>query len=191
MNIVTLSKGSRDDMKPWKTLSKRTLLNHSKYLAVESHTIELPNGRVIEDWPWVIMPDYVNVVSITEDGLYLCFRQNKYCIQGTSLAPVGGYLEPGEEPLLAAKRELREETGYEAAEWIPLGDLWVDANRGCGQGHFFLARGAHWVGKIYSDDLEEQELLLLTAEEIKVALAANEVKIMPWAMALSLALLRA
>jgi len=42
-------------MNPWKTLSKRKVLKHSKYLEVESHTIELPDGRILDDWPWLIM----------------------------------------------------------------------------------------------------------------------------------------
>ncbi len=176
-------------MKTWKTLSRKTVLQHSKYLTVESHTIELPDGRILADWPWLVMPDYVNVVAVAEDGRLLCFRQTKYCLEGTSLAPVGGYLEPGEEPLAAAQRELREETGYAAPEWTGLGQFYVDANRGAGMGHFFLAQGARWAGRVASDDLEEQELLLLTRTEVETALFHNEFKVMPWAMAVSLALL--
>src|SRR5512139_728419 len=104
-------------MQSWKTLSRRVILEHSKYLVVEEHAVELPDGRVIEDWPWLITPDFVNVVAVTEGGQFLCFRQTKYGIEGDSLAPVGGYLEPGEDPLVAAQRELLEETGYQAAEW--------------------------------------------------------------------------
>jgi ADP-ribose pyrophosphatase len=176
-------------MKIWKTLSKRTLLQHSKYLTVESHTIELPDGRIIEDWAWLVMPDYVNVVAVTGDGRLLCFRQTKYCLEGTSLAPVGGYIEPVEDPLAAAQRELREETGYSAPDWTSLGHFYVDANRGAGQGHFFLAQGAAWAGQVASDDLEEQELLLLTRAEVEAALLKGEFKTMPWACAVSLALL--
>jgi len=177
-------------MKPWKTLSKRTLLKHSKYLTVESHTIELPDKRILEDWPWLIMPDYVNVVAMTEGMKFLCFRQNKYSIEGLSLAPVGGYLEPGEEPLAAAKRELAEETGYQASDWTSLGHYPLDGNRGAGNGYFFLARNAYWVEKALSDDLEEQELLLLTVAEVKAALAAMEFKLLPWVTAFGLALLK-
>ena len=61
-------------MTPWKTLARETILNHSKYLAVENHTVELPDGKVIDDWPWVISPDYVNVVAITERNEFLFFR---------------------------------------------------------------------------------------------------------------------
>ena len=39
-------------MQPWKTLSRKTILDYSKFLRVEEHAIELPDGKVIEKWPW-------------------------------------------------------------------------------------------------------------------------------------------
>jgi ADP-ribose pyrophosphatase len=177
-------------MQEWKTLARERVLDFGKYLIVERHTIELPGGRILADWPWLIMPDYINVVAVTDDDRFICFRQVKYAVDGTSLAVVGGYLEPGEEPLAAAQRELREETGYEAREWIDLGRYAVDANRGAGVGYPFLARGAQRVGDIIADDLEEQELLLLSRAELETALANGEFKVMPWATAVALALLK-
>ncbi|NTU63361.1 MAG: NUDIX domain-containing protein, partial [Chloroflexi bacterium] len=99
-------------MDSWKTLSRETVLDRGKFLRVEDHTVQLPDGRVIEQWPWVISPDFINVVAVTEAGEFLCFQQVKYAIEGEALATIGGYLEPGEEPLAAAQRELLEETGY-------------------------------------------------------------------------------
>jgi ADP-ribose pyrophosphatase len=176
-------------MQAWKTLSRRVILDHSKYLIVENHTVELPDGRVISEWPLVITPDYVNVLALTEGGQFLCFRQTKYGLDGTSLAPVGGYLEPGEEPLAAAQRELLEETGCEALEWINLGHYVVDGNRGAGTAHLFLARGARRASEPGADDLEEQELLCLSRSETEAALAAGEFKSLPWATVVALALL--
>ena len=175
-------------MESWKTLSRRVLLDHSQFLVVEEHTVELPGGQVIDDWPWVITPDFVNVVAVTHDGLFVCFRQTKYGIEGTSLAPVGGFLEPDEVPLEGAQRELLEETGYVAENWTAMGHYRVDANRGAGIAHFFLARQAHRVSEPDSDDLEEQELLLLTRDQVRAALAAGDFKVLPWATIVSLAL---
>jgi ADP-ribose pyrophosphatase len=176
-------------MQTWKTLSRRTVLTYGKFLTVEEHTIELSDGHIISDWPWLITPDFVNVVAITEDDLYLCFRQTKYAVTGTSLAPVGGYLESGEEPLAAAQRELLEETGYVASAWIDLGQYTVDGNRGAGTAHLFLARQARQVSQPQADDLEEQQLLLLSRSEIEAALQSGQFKVLPWTTIIALSLL--
>ena len=175
-------------MDSWKTLSRQVLLKHSKFLTVENHTVELPDGRVIEDWPWVITPDFVNVLAVTQGGEFLVFRQAKYGIEGTSLAPVGGYIEPGEDPLSAAKRELLEETGYKAQKWLSLGRYRVDSNRGAGSAHFYFALQAEKVNDVDSDDLEEQHLLLLNVTEIEAALMSFQFKVLPWTAIVAMAL---
>jgi ADP-ribose pyrophosphatase len=175
-------------MQPWKTLARQTLLNLGRFLIIENHIIELPNGRVIADWPWLITPAYVNVAAVTTTGEFLCFRQTKYAVDGVSLAPVGGYLEPDEDPLAAAQRELREETGYESPDWTSLGRYTVDGNRGAGTAYLFLARQSHPVAPIIADDLEEQQLLFLSRTEVDAALAAGEFKVLAWAAVMALAL---
>jgi ADP-ribose pyrophosphatase len=175
-------------MEPWKTLSKDLILDCGKYLKVEKHSVELSDGRIIDDWPWVIIPDYANVVALTMDKKFICFRQVKYAVEGTSLAIVGGLIEPNESPLEAAKRELLEETGYEAGRWISLGEYSVDANRGAGKGNFYLAIYAAKVTEPNSDDLEEQELLLLSRNEILDALRNGEFKVLSWSANVALAL---
>lgn len=165
----------------WETLSRETLLDTPPYLTVERHRVRLPDGTVIPNWPWVRTPDYINVLARREDKRFLVFRQAKYGLRGLTLAPVGGYLEPGEEPLQAARRELLEETGCEAARWIDLGSYRVDPNRGVAVGHLFLALDARRVAEPDSDDLEEQHLLALTREQLEAALEAGEFQVLAWA----------
>jgi len=175
-------------MQPWKTLSRKKVLDYGRFLVVENHTIELPDGRILADWPWLVTPNYVNVAAVTVEDKFLCFRQTKYAVEGTSLAPVGGYLDPGEAPLAAAQRELLEETGYEASDWLNLGRYAVDGNRGAGVAHLFLARQASRVAEVKPDDLEEQQLLHLSRAEVETALAAGEFKVLAWAGVMALAL---
>ena len=177
-------------MQPWKTVSRQVILEDSKWLRVEHHTVQLPNGAEIDHWTWVVTPDYVNVVAVTGDEKWIVFRQTKYAVQGTTLAPVGGYIEPGEDPLEAAKRELLEETGYTAPDWTSLGQYAVDGNRGAGTAYLYLARGAHPTTERNADDLEEQERLLLTRAEVESALTAGEFKVLSWTTAIAVALLR-
>ena len=178
-------------MTPWKTVSRRKIFQQGKFLTLELHELELPGGQIIRDWPWVITPDFVNVLAETTDGRFVCFRQTKYAVEGVVIAPVGGYLEPGEAPETAARRELLEETGYTAPEWIFLGTYAVDANRGAGHAHFFLARQARCAALPQADDLEEQQLVLLGRADLEQALDDGRVKVLPWAAMFALGLRRA
>lgn len=179
-----------NELRQWKTLSKKTILDHSKYLKVESHAIELPDGEVISDWPLVVAPDAIIVVACTPDNEFLCFRQTKYAIDGITMAPVGGLVEPGEDPFAAAKRELLEETGYMALDWTPLGSHVMDPNRYSGMRYLYLAQNASKVAEPDSDDLEDQQLLLLKQSEVETALDAGEFKVLGWTAAIALALRR-
>lgn len=176
-------------MRTWKTVSKTPILKFGKFLTVENHVVELPDGRVIEDWPWLVTPDFVNVVAITPEGRFVVFQQVKYGLQGDTLAVVGGFIEPDEDPLAAAQRELLEETGYEAGQWTSLGQYRVDPNRGAGTGFLFMAQAARAVALPVVDDLEEQHLLTLSLAEVEEALLAGMFKSMAWTTNLALALL--
>jgi ADP-ribose pyrophosphatase len=177
-------------LKQLKTLSRRTILDHGHRLKVEDHEVELPDGRVVKDWPWVITRDYVIVLAMTGESRFILFRQPKYGIEGLSLAPVGGYIETGEEPLESARRELLEETGYTARRWATLGSYRVDGNHGAGTAHLFLASEGVKVQEPDSDDVEEQEVLTLTPEEARTALLAGQFKVLAWAAVMALALLK-
>lgn len=179
---------SQKKLRPWKTLSKETILNHNKFLHVEKHTVELPDGQIIDDWAWIEIPSAAIVLARRVDGKFLVFRQIKYAVKGTTLAPVGGMIETNESPLDAAKRELREEMGYEAPTWVNLGSYILDPNRGVATMHLFLALDAEKVAEPNSDDLEDQELLILSRDELEEALKAGEFKILAWATVISLGL---
>jgi ADP-ribose pyrophosphatase len=188
---VSCQKGekvSNKELRAWKTISRKTILKHSKFLTVESHAIKLPDGQIIPDWPWLIIPSAAIVLAVTDDKKFLCFRQTKYALEEPSLAPVGGMLEPNEKPLDAAKRELLEEMGYETSDWIDLGSYILDPNRGIATMYLFLALNAKQVAKPNSDDLEDQELLFLTQNEIENALKTGEFKILAWSAVVAMSL---
>lgn len=177
------------ELRVWETISRKTVLSHNKFLTVESHTVKLPDGHVIPDWAWIIIPSAVIVLAVTPDHRFLCFRQTKYAVDGIVLAPVGGMLEPDEMPLEAAKRELLEETGYEASEWVDLGSHILDPNRGIATMHLFLALHAKQIAQPDSDDLEDQELLLLSRSDVENALKAGEFKILAWSAVVAMSLI--
>jgi ADP-ribose pyrophosphatase len=172
----------------WPTAGRQTALTHP-YITVYLDEIILPDGRRIPDWPIVEIKDYINVMVVNEDGLIMIIEGYKHGIGRSSWQVVGGYLEPDEEPLTAAKRELLEETGYQSDDWSFLGSFIVDANRRAGQGSFFLARNARPIAPPDHDDLETFTIRWVSAAEAQAALGDGRVQGASYAIALSLGLL--
>src|SRR5258705_12274310 len=101
------------------------------------------------------MPEFAMVVPVTPAGELVMVRGYKHGPRKVCLSAPDGMIEPGESPLRAARRELLEETGYEAAEWVRLGAFIVDSNRQGGTAHLFLAKDVMQVRTKRDDDVEE------------------------------------
>lgn len=173
-------------MNTWKTLSSKIILELGRWLRVESHNIQSPDGRVINDWAWIVTPSSVTILPETTDGRFVVLRESRYAFEGDSLGMVGGYIEDGETPLQAAKRELLEETGYKADNWINLGNFWISGTRGIGQRNFFLARSAHFFAPPTEKDPEAHDVLFMNFEELEKALLEGQVKTVTAATAIGL-----
>ncbi len=174
---------------PWRTLSRTTLLSLPPWLEVGTETVELPDGRVIEDYLWLDHGDFVNVVALTAQGDVICLRSYRHGPREVSLQFPAGLMEPGEEPLAAAKRELLEETGYTASRWLPLGRFCLDSNWGGAWMHTFLAEGAIPQQAADDGDLEDIEVILLPLAETKERVLSGEVKLLTHVAAFSLAMM--
>ncbi len=99
---------------PWKssrTVSKTTL-GETEFARCEVHSVRKEDGSgVIDDWIFIEEMDAVNVAVITADLKFAMFEQSKYAIPGTTLSPVGGFVDGGEAPWESARREVMEELG--------------------------------------------------------------------------------
>jgi len=165
---------SKPDLRPWQVLGERALYDASPFIKMSAQRIALPDGRVVEDFYQLAMPDFAAIYAETGDGRVVLMRCYRHGARRVCLTTPGGHLSPGEAPLEAAKRELLEETGYEAAAWQPLGSFITNANHRCQTAYFFRASGCRQVAEPDSGDLEEAELLLLTRAETLQAFHAGE-----------------
>jgi ADP-ribose pyrophosphatase len=75
------------------------------------------------------LPDYAAVVALTEERRVVIVRQYRPAVEHLTLELPSGLVDAGETPLEAARRELLEETGYEAGEWELLGGMEPDVGR--------------------------------------------------------------
>ncbi len=97
-------------------------LLHGHFLHAMRDTVRLPDGnQAVREY--VIHPGAVMVVAELPDGRLVLERQFRYPVQSVMVEFPAGKLDPGEDSLACAKRELLEETGYTARQWARAGVL--------------------------------------------------------------------
>ena len=118
------------------------------------------------------LPDYAAVVALTEDQRVLAVRQYRPAVERYTIELPSGLVDPGESPAEAARRELLEETGYEAAEVEVLGAMEPDTGRLGNRIWSCVATGVRRMeGRVPEDGIE---VLTYSLPELKRATAEGE-----------------
>lgn len=171
----------------WKTLEKRSIFSAPPYVEVSQSKIDIGGGRVIDDFYQVHLRPFSIVVPVMENGKVLTLTQYKHGAGRSSLTFPAGFVEQGEPPELACRRELLEEAGLESDEWQHLGEFIDNGNQqGC-VGNYYVARNCRRVAEPDSGDLEEMQIGELTVEEVDRAYQQGQFalthQIAVWSMA--------
>lgn len=174
-------------LQPWIVESSQPVYEASPWVSVYRQVVRLPDGRRIDDYHSIDLGEHVCCCVQTDEGKIVFVRHYRHGAGKVCLGMPAGMIAEGETPLQAARRELREETGYEAEGWEDLGVFVQHGNYRCGKAHMFRARGAVAVCPPQPGDLEEMEVVLLSAAEAIAALRQGEIPLMGSVAALALA----
>src|SRR4051812_20060553 len=142
---------------PWRLLHSIYAFS-DRWLTLRHDTVRLPSGSTLTPYHVIEAADWVNVIAVNQAGCIVLVEQYRHAVAHTMLEIPAGHVEPSEAPETAARRELREETGYGGGTWHALGALHPAASRFTNQVHSFLALG---VVRVAAPRQEESETLRL------------------------------
>ena len=173
----------------WEEISKEHIVQ-DQWIDFRKSAYRYPDGRVFSPFYSYSRRDYAVIVASDKGGRYICVRQFRQGIKAvTTEFPAGG-IESGrsqESALEAAKRELREETGYVSDDWKHL--LTIPANATISDNYvsIFVARNCCKSGEQHLDETEMLSVITHTAEEIDYMIHSGKfqqaVHVMAWLMA--------
>jgi len=109
-------------------------------LTVKCDQVRLPNGNVSQR-EYVMHPGAVVIVPILPNGNVVLERQFRYPLQQVFIELPAGKIDAGEDILFTGQRELLEETGYTASDWVGLGHQYPCIGYSNEVIHMYLARG--------------------------------------------------
>ena len=194
------------------TLGRKCLVE-SKWMRIQQHKVMLAGQSTpIVDWLWIDYHDRINVLveappssnkGKEKERQFYVFQQSKYALEDkSSLAIIGGIIEPGERPERAAFREVEEEMQLSCTELQFLGRFRTDVNRGMGWVNSYLAahctpttttmssnkktEGNQVVG---TADVERQDLKTMSLTELREAAREGAFVEVQWSNTVALALL--
>jgi ADP-ribose pyrophosphatase len=150
----------------WQVLSRTAVFRGGPIQEIAIETVRLPDGRVIDDYYAIRLPDYVLVYAEMRDGSVCLLRQYRHGLRRECLGFPGGAIEPGESPMDAARRELMEELGCVADEWHSLGSFTNNGNQGCNRAHLFRASGCREVAAPAAPDMEQPQVVRSPPDEL-------------------------
>ncbi len=160
----------------WKVLESEYLFKRP-WLTVKREKVELPNGNINPEYYILEYPDWINVLAITKEQEFVMIRQYRHGIAETHYELCAGVCEKEDDsPLISAKRELYEETGYGNGNWEEFMVIAANPSAQNNLTHCFLATDVEKISTQHLEDTEDLTVHLMSLDEVKELLMNDEIK---------------
>lgn len=160
-------------IKKWKTLDSRYIIQRP-WLTARVDRVQLPSGVINPEHYVLEYPDWVNIIAITRDGMFVMIRQYRHAMDEVLIELCAGVSEQGETPEQSARRELLEETGYGGGTWREIMTIGQNPSICDNITHCFLAQGVERVADQALEPTEDIEVLLMTRQQVHDLLSNNQ-----------------
>lgn len=160
-------------MKNWTRTDRRTLVK-DRWLTLYADDCLLPSGVTITPFYVMDEKEWVHIVAVDSQRRVLVTQQYRYAADVVCSELPCGVADEDELLLSAAKRELKEETGFEATDWSLLGVMYANPARQTNRIHCYLAHGLRDSGSRALDIAEDIDFEFKTLTEIKNMICSVE-----------------
>lgn len=161
-------------MKRWDVIESRQVADYWIFKA-RVDRLRSPKTGNPHDFVVLETPDWINVIAITPDDQAILVRQIRHGTGDPFLEIPGGLVDPGESPLEAAKRELLEETGYQAERWRELGCVHPNPAFQDNRCTTFLAEGCRKVAELHLDGSEDITVELHPVSQLRELVSSGQI----------------
>ena len=136
------------------------------HVSVRKNQVQLPDGAVIDDFYTVEIPDAAMICAITDKGEVLLKKGYRYACQEDMIECPAGMFNVGEKgPLVVAKKELLEETGYASDVWTYFGSTWESTSKLTNKMYLFMAKNCKKVSEQHLDENEHLDLIKISLDK--------------------------
>jgi len=161
-------------LQPWRIQSSSKVADCRVFTVRKDVTVNPRTGQAFEMFV-LEQPNWVNVIPLTPDEQVIMVEQWRHGTRSFQLETPGGLMEPGETPEESARRELLEETGYGADEFIRLGTVHPNPAIQTNFQHYVLARNCRKVAEPNLDHAEDIQVRLAPLANVPAMIETGEI----------------
>jgi len=162
-------------MTTWKRVSSKIIFSHPRIKLAEDIVI-LPNGNKVKYIRYEGYSDVSTIMTMGRDNKFLMIREYTYPIDQELLKFPEGAIDKNEDPKVAAKRELEEETGFSAAKFVIIGSNLHFHRRSKAKNYIVVASSPYELAEKPPGDQEENiTTVWLTEKEIWAAIKNGQI----------------